>query len=118
MLLIAIPGRYRCRIFRRFEALLDGRDPVVWGRTRVSHGNPLDNIPRNAPAPAVIDLSSPGVGVAGQVLHVLKRHVLGEQVGDHQNPEAVGAEDRGQPCILEPPLEHEAHGVGRQWPVG
>ena len=30
----------------------------------------------------------------------------------------MGAEDRGQPGILEPPLEHEAHGVGRQGPVG
>ena len=59
-----------------------------------------------------------GVGVAGQVLHVLKRHVLGKQVGHHQDAEAVGAEDEGQPGILEPPLEHETHGVGRQGPVG
>ena len=56
--------------------------------------------------------------MAGQVLHILERHVLGEQVGDDQDPEAVGAEDRGQAGILEPPLEHEAHGVGRQGPVG
>ncbi len=34
--------------------------------------------------------------------------------GDDQHAEAVGAEDRGQPGILEPALEHEAHGVGRQ----
>ena len=56
--------------------------------------------------------------MAGQVLHVLERHVLGEQVGDDQDAEAVGAEDGGQPGILEPPLEHEAHGVGRQGPGG
>ena len=34
-----------------------------------------------------MDLSGPGVGVAGQVLDVLQRHVLGEQVGHHQDPE-------------------------------
>ena len=52
--------------------------------------------------------------MAGQVLDVLERHVLGEQVGHHQDAEAVGAEDVGQPGIFEPSLEHAAHGVGRQ----
>ena len=70
----------------------------------LSHGNPLHNIAGDAPPP-VIDLGGSGVGVAGQVLHVLKRHVLGEQVGDDQDAEAVRAEDRGQPGILESPLE-------------
>ena len=48
----------------------------------------------------------------------LQRHVLGEQVCYYQDAETVGVEDRGQPDILEPPLEHEAHGVGRQGPRG
>ena len=56
--------------------------------------------------------------MAGQVPHVFERHVLGEQVGDDQDAEAVGAEDRGQPGILQAPLEHKAHGVGRQGPRG
>ena len=56
--------------------------------------------------------------MSGQVLHILQRHVLGEQVGHHQDAEAVGAEDRGQPGILQSPFEHEAHGVGRQGPGG
>ena len=56
--------------------------------------------------------------MTGQVLHVLQRHVLGEQICHDQDAEAVGTEDRGEAGILQPPLEHEAHGVGRQGPGG
>ena len=59
-------------------------------------------------------MGSLGVGVAGQVLDVLEGHVLGKQVGHHEDAEAVGAEDIGQPGIFEPSFEHTAHGVGRQ----
>jgi len=83
-----------------------------------SHGNPLHNIPRNPLPPPVIDLGGLGVGVAGQILHVLKRHVLREQVGDDQDAEAVRAEDRGQPGILQSSLEQAAHVIGRQGTVG
>ena len=38
----------------------------------VSHGNPLHNVAGDAPLSAVIDLGGPGVGVAGQVLHVFE----------------------------------------------
>ena len=47
--------------------------PPFWN---ISHGNPLHDIAGDAPA--VVDLGGPGVGMAGQVLHVLKGHVLGE----------------------------------------
>ena len=40
-----------------------------------SYGNPLHDIPRNAPSPPDIDLGGSGVGVAGQVLHVFERRI-------------------------------------------
>ena len=76
-----------------------------------SHGGPLHDIARDPPSRPIIDRSRPGVGVAGQALHVLKRPVPGEQVGDDQDAEAVGAEDRRQLGVLQPPLEHESRGL-------
>ena len=82
------------------------------------HGNPLHNIAGDAPPPPVIDLGGPGVGVAGQVLHVLQGHVLGEQIGDHQDPEAVGAKNiRGSPASFNlrlsmRPMELADRGLG------
>ncbi len=74
----------------------------------VSNRNPLHDIARDAPAPAIVNLGGPGVGVAGEVLHVLQRDVLIEQVGHHRDPEAVRREEVGQARVLEPPLEHFA----------
>jgi hypothetical protein len=54
---------------------------------RVSDGNPLHNIPRDLAPPPVVDSSGPRVGVAGQVLHVLQRHVLLQKVGHRRHPE-------------------------------
>ena len=82
--------------------------------TRGSHRDALDDVAGDPLLSPVVDLGGLGVSVAGQVLDVLERHVLGEQVGDHQDAEAVGAEDVGQPGIFEPSLEHAPHGVGRQ----
>ena len=56
--------------------------------------------------------------MAGQVLHILQGHVLGEQVGHDQDPEAVGTEDRRQAGIFKPPLEQASHVIGRQGTVG
>ena len=74
--------------------------PLIVVPTRVSHGDPLDQIAGDAPATPVVDLGGAGVGVAGQVLDILKRHVLAEQVRDHQDAEGVGREDLRQPGRL------------------
>ena len=58
------------------------------------------------------------MGVAGQVLDVLQRHILAQQVRDHQDPERVRREDLRQPGGLEPALEHSLDGVRGQGPVG
>ena len=65
--------------------------------TKRSDGDPLDDVAGDAPAAAVVDLRGAGVGVSGRVLDFLERHVLAEQVRDHQDPERVGGEDLRQP---------------------
>ncbi len=79
---------------------------------------PFHQIAGDAAAAPVVDLGSAGVGVTGQVLDVLKRHVLGKQVRDHQDPERVGREDLRQPGRLEPALEHQLDGERRHRPIG
>ena len=63
-------------------------------------GDPLDQVAGDAPPPPVVDLGGAGVGVTGQVLDVLQRHVLAQQIRDHQDPERVGREDLRQPGRL------------------
>ena len=77
----------------------------------ISNRNPLDDIARHAPAPAIVNLGGPGVGMAGEVLHVFQRHVLIEQIGHNRDPEAVRGKQVRQARILEPALEHLPHGV-------
>ena len=77
------------------------------------HRDALDDIAGDPPASAVIELGRLGIGVPSQVLHVLHGHVLAQQIGDHHHPETVRGNDLGQPCLLEPPLEHPAHPVRR-----
>jgi hypothetical protein len=84
------------------------RPPLV-----VSDRNPLHDIAGHAPAPAIVNLGGPGVGVAGEVLNVLPRHVLIEQIGHHRYPEAVRGKQMRQARILQPPLEHLPHEVRR-----
>ena len=70
---------------------------LLWFRGNLSHRDPLDGVAGDAPAPPVVDLGGPRVGVPGQVLDVLQRYVLAQQVRDHQDPERVGREDLRQP---------------------
>jgi hypothetical protein len=77
----------------------------------ISNRNPLDDIARDAPAPAIVNLGGPGVGVAGEVLHVFQRHVLIEQIRYNRDPEAMRGKQVRQARILEPALEHLPHGV-------
>ena len=81
------------------------RKPGVGLRTVGSHGDPLHDIPSDAPSPSVIDLGGPGVGVTGQVLHV-----LGGQVCDDQDPEAVEPKIGGSSMLrLQLPLTRISH---------
>ena len=58
------------------------------------------------------------MGVPGQVLDVLERHVLGKQIRDHQDAKRVGRKDLRQPGGLQPPLEHQLYGQWRHRPFG
>ena len=57
-----------------------------------SYGGQLDDVAADAPEPAIVDLSSAGVGVPGQVLDVLERRVLGKEIRDHQGRGTRGVE--------------------------
>jgi hypothetical protein len=50
------------------------------GRRRLRRGrsdrDPLHDVPRDLPPSPVVDSRGPCVGVPGEVLHVLQRHVL------------------------------------------
>ena len=58
------------------------------------------------------------MGVAGQVLDVLQRHILAQQVRDHQDAERVRREKLRQLGRLEPTFEHQLHGEKRHGPFG
>ena len=69
-----------------------------------SEGDALDDASGDAPSPSVVELGGGRVGVPGQVLDVLERHILAQQVRDHQDAERVGREDLRQAGGLQPPL--------------
>ena len=54
--------------------------------------------------------------MTGQVLDVLQRHVLAEQIRDHQDPERVRRENLRQAGRLEAAFEHQLHGERRHLP--
>ena len=58
------------------------------------------------------------MGVTGQVLDVLQRHVLAQQIPDHQDAERVGRENLRQPGGPQSPLEHQLLGERRPGAVG
>src|SRR5512135_3067529 len=62
---------------------------------RRSDRDPLDDIPRDLPPPPVVDPGGPRVGVAGQVLHVLERRVLLEEIGHGRDAKRVRREVLG-----------------------
>ena len=72
---------------------------LIMNQKSFSNGDPLDEVAGDAPAPTVVDLGGAGVGVAGQVLDVLQRHILSEQVRDRHVPELVQREDLRQPGL-------------------
>ena len=53
-----------------------------------------------------MDVGGRGVRLAGEVLHVLDRDALGQQVGHDHHPKAVRGDGRRQSGILQAPLEN------------
>src|SRR5262249_36556957 len=60
------------------------------GRECNSHGNPLHNIPLNLAFRPVIEAGGTSIGVTSQVLYILTRHALFQQVSDSCRAEGVG----------------------------
>jgi len=71
--------------------------------------NPLNNIPRHLLLLPVVELGRPRAAVPGEVLHVIERHALGQQICNPRHAERVRRQPRRQPGILQPPLDHPAH---------
>ena len=55
--------------------------------------------------------------MVGQVLDVLKQHVLAEQIRDHQHVERVRRDNLRQAGGPQAPLEHALEGVRQQGPI-
>src|SRR3954469_16230636 len=83
-----------------------------------SYRNPFDDIARDLLVAAVVEVRRPGVRVPQQVLHLLPRHLLLQQVRRRGGPERVAAE-RGlrEAGPLEPPLYDPQQVVPVQPPV-
>jgi hypothetical protein len=58
---------------------------------RPSNQNPLDDIPRHLLMPPVVKPSRSCFRVSGQVLHILQRHALVQQIGDRPHQCVTGA---------------------------
>ena len=85
----------------------------VVGKPR-SDRDPLDDVARHSPPPAVVELGRLRVRVSGQVLDVFERDVLLEQVGHDEHTERVGAEHPRQPGRGQPPFQHPADQGGAE----
>ena len=90
--------------------------PVV--QTNLSHGNPLDDFAGDTPPAPVVDLRGAGVGVPGQVLDIFERHILAEQVRDHQDAERMRQENLREASGLQPPFEDALHSMRRKGLIG
>jgi len=92
-----LPSGRKWPIWRDAKAV--GLLPFVFDLLK---SNPLDNIPRTRPQPAIVNLRGPRVGVPGEVLHVLI-----EGIGHNRNPEAVRGVAGRRSCNLA--------GVSKRW---
>ncbi len=70
------------------------------------YGNPLHDIPADFALAPVIETGGTRIGVAGQMLHVLARDVLLQEIRQRGDAEGVGRVEQGHPKILQPPLHH------------
>ena len=59
--------------------------------------------------PPVVKPGRSRLRVPGQVLHVLQRHALRQQIGDRRHPERMRRQPRRQPGIFQPPLDQLAN---------
>ena len=64
-----------------------------------SDGNPLYNIPADFTLAPIIEAGRARVGVPGQVLHVLARHILIQQVGDGRDAERMWGVEQGPKSV-------------------
>src|SRR5271166_5418435 len=80
------------------------KTPLVMASDR----DPLDDVPRDLATPPIVDPSCPRVRMASQVLHVLQRYVLLQEIGHGRDAERVRREVPGEPRGLQPPLHHAA----------
>lgn len=73
-----------------------------------SNGNPFHEISADAALSAVVEAGRAGIGMAGEVLHVLQRRAVQQQVGDRGYPKRVGRKMRRQPGPGQSALDHAA----------
>lgn len=66
------------------------------------------DVPRHRPSPPVVEPRGPWGRMAGQVLHLLQRRVLLQQVGDRRHSERMWRELPRQPRRLRPTFRHPA----------
>src|ERR1017187_2760346 len=76
--------------------VLSRRDTWRAGHLSVQlHRNPLHDIPADLALAPVVEIGGARIGVPGQVLHVLARDVLLQQIGDGRDAEGVGGVEQG-----------------------
>ncbi len=100
--------------------MLLGRQPRRRKRLHISpsQGDPLDDVAGDLLLGTVVEVGRPRVRVPQQVLHLLPRHLLLEQVRRRRRPERVAAErPLGQPRTPQP-LDDPQQVVARQAPLG
>ena len=61
---------------------------IVSSQTRLNR-DMLDDIPRHLHLPSVVKPGRPQLGMPGQVLSILQRHSLRQEVSDRRHPETV-----------------------------
>ena len=91
---------------------------ILAGLGSDSERGALDDAAVDAPPAPVVELGGARMGVPSQILDILERHVLGQQVRDDQDPERVWRENLREAAGLEPALEHHLHGERRHAPFG
>lgn len=74
----------------------------------MSNRDPFNDVPRDPSLTTVVEPRRSRVGMAGQVLHVLQRHPLGEQISDGRDPHGMRGKAIRQPSIAHAAFHHAA----------
>ncbi len=91
---------------------------ISTGLLLFSNRNPLHNIPRHPPPPAIVKPGRSRIRVAGQILDVFHGDALVQQVGNAGDAKRVARQFWRQPRIAHPPLDHPVDIIGRQGRLG